>query len=789
MLMVRNYFKLALRNLLNNKLYSALNIIGLAVGLAAGVLILLWVSDETSYNKFYKNLPNLYLVMQNQTQGGVTYTFRSTPGPLSEGLRAEIPEIKTVGHSTFNDKHLLTVANNSFYEEGVFAEPEFCQIFNFPVISGDPVAALKDAGSLVLCEQAAKRLFGNQNAIGQTVRYNNTLDLKVGAVLKDIPKNSSIKFEVLLPYGQFKRENSNWINSWGSNGMPTWLELQPNADVAALNKKLENYIQTKHSDAAAHIFAYPIARWRLYNKFENGKQSGGRIDTVILLGLIGIFILLIACINFMNLATARSERRAREVGIRKAIGASRVSIIGQFLSEAMVLTAVALILGLVLARLALPAFNRFYDKEIALDFSNWQLWTVILILGGITGLVAGSYPAFVLSNFQPARVLKGNQLSRSWRKGGLLRKGLVAFQFVIAIFLMISTIVIFRQLEFVQQRPIGYDSENLIEIVSRGTMINHYQALKNELLQLPGVQSVSGGTHDMVSFDSNTSDLQWPGKTPDQDFLVAMTGVDYDWTKTMGVKIVEGRDFSPEYGADTMSCILNQTAVRRMGLKDPVIGTKIISDTAYTVVGVVEDFVFNDAFGVVEPLFVGLNHTNLNSFFVRIKNDGNWKKLLQEMEAVHKKINPAYPFTFKFTKEEYQKNFDEIRQMGQMSNVFGGLAILISCLGLFGLSAFVAERRTKEIGIRKALGASLTQVWISLSQDFIKPVLLACLLAAPLATWVMNKLLLRFDYRIELAWWMYLAAGLTAIFIAILTVSFQGISAANADPVKSLRNE
>ena len=787
--MLRNYFKLALRNLLNNKLYTALNIIGLAVGLAAGVLILLWVSDETSYNKFYKNLPNLYLVMQNQTQGGITYTFRSTPGPLSEGLRAEIPEIKTVGHCTFNDKHLLTVANNSFYEEGVFAEPEFCQIFNFPVISGDPVAALKDANSVVLCEQAAKRLFGNQNAIGQTLRYDNTLDLKVGAVLKDIPKNSSIQFDVLLPYVQYKRDNGDWINSWGSNAMPTWLELQPNADVAALNKKLENYIQSKNPDASAHIFAYPIARWRLYNKFENGKQNGGRIDNVILLGVIGIFILLIACINFMNLATARSERRAREVGIRKAIGASRGSIIGQFLSEAMVLTAVALVFGLLLARLALPAFNRFYNKEIALDFSNWQLWTIILILGGFTGLVAGSYPAFVLSNFQPARVLKGNQMGRGWRKGGLLRKGLVTFQFGVAIFLIISTIVIFRQLEYVQQRPIGYDSENLIEIVARGTMINHYEALKNELLQLPGVQSVSGGIDDMVSFNSNTSGLQWPGKTPDQDFLVSMTGVDYDWTKTMGVKIVEGRDFSPEYGADTFSCILNQTAVRRMGLKDPVVGTKITNDSAYTVVGVVEDFVYNDAFGVVEPLFVGLDHTNLNSFFVRIKNDGNWKKLLQEMEAVHKKINPAYPFTFKFTKEEYQKNFDEIRQMGQMSNVFGGLAILISCLGLFGLSAFVAERRTKEIGIRKVLGASITQVWISLSQDFIKPVLLACLLAAPLATWAMNKLLLRFDYRIELAWWMYIVAGLIAIFIAILTVSFQGISAATANPIKSLRNE
>lgn len=787
--MLRNYFKLALRNQLNNKLYSALNIIGLAVGLAAGVLILLWVSDEMSYNKFYKNLPNLYLVMQNQTQGGITYTFRSTPGPLSEALRAEIPEIKTVGHCTFNNKHLLTVANNSFYEEGVFAEPEFCQIFDFPVLSGDPIAALKDANSVVLCEQAAKRLFGNQNAIGQTLRYNNEVDLKVGAVLKDIPKNSSIQFDVLLPYVQYKRENSSWINSWGTNAMPTWLELQPQADVATLNKKLENYIQSKNPDASAHIFAYPIARWRLYNKFENGKQNGGRIDTVILLGVIGIFILLIACINFMNLATARSERRAREVGIRKAIGASRGSIIGQFLSEAMVLTAVALVFGLALARLALPAFNRFYDKEIALDFSNWQLWTIILILGGLTGLVAGSYPAFVLSNFQPARVLKGNQMGRGWRKGGLLRKGLVTFQFGVAIFLIISTIVIFRQLEYVQQRPIGYDSENLIEIVARGTMINHYQALKNELLQLPGVQSVSGGMDDMVSFNSNTSGLQWPGKTPDQDFLVAMTGVDYDWTKTMGVKIVEGRDFSPEYGADTFSCILNQTAVRRMGLKDPVVGTKITNDTAYTVVGVVEDFVYNDAFGVVEPLFIGLDHTNLNSFFVRIKNDGNWKKLLQEMEAVHKKINPAYPFTFKFTKEEYQKNFDEIRQMGQMSNVFGGLAILISCLGLFGLSAFVAERRTKEIGIRKALGASITQVWMSLSQDFIKPVLLACLLAAPLATWAMNKLLLRFDYRIELAWWMYAVAGLIAIFIAIITVSFQGISAATANPIKSLRNE
>jgi ABC-type antimicrobial peptide transport system permease subunit len=444
---------------------------------------------------------------------------------------------------------------------------------------------------------------------------------------------------------------------------------------------------------------------------------------------------------------------------------------------------------LLLARLALPAFNQFYEKEITLDFSNWQLWTILLVLGGVTGLVAGSYPAFILSNFQPARVLKGNNMGRGWRKGGLLRKGLVTFQFVIAIFLIISTIVIFRQLDYVQKRPIGYDSENLVEIVARGTMVNHFQTLKNELLQLPGVLSVTASQNDMVSFNSNTSGIQWAGKTADQDFLVTVSDVDYDWAKTMGVKIVEGRDFSPEYGADTFSCILNQSAVRRMGLKEPVVGTKIINDEAYTVVGVVEDFLFNDAFGVVEPLFLSLDHTDLNSFFVRFKNDGNWKGLLQQMEVVHKKVNPAYPFTFKFTKEEYQKNFDEIRKMGQMSNVFGGLAILISCLGLFGLSAFVAERRTKEIGIRKVLGASIAQVWVSLSQDFIKPVLLACLLAAPLATWAMNKLLLRFEYRIEVAWWMYVLAALLAICIAIFTVGFQGLSAATANPVKSLRTE
>ncbi len=785
--MFRNYFILALRNLRNNRLYSFLNIAGLAVGLAAGILVLLWVADELRYNKFHTNLPNIHVILQNQTQGGVTYTFEALPGPLAAALRAEIPEVKRAFRFSWPGQNLLTFGEKSTYERGFYAEPDFFKVMTFPAVKGDPVAALQDAGSVVITERTAKKFFGDEDPIGKVLRHNNERDLKVAAVVRDVPPGSTLRFDVLLPFRIYEQMNTDWIGTWDNNSMPTWVELQPGADLAALNRKLENFIQGKNKDAAAHIFAYPLDRWRLWGKFENGKQSGGRIDVVMMLGIIGTFVLLIACINFMNLATARSEHRAREVGVRKVVGAQRSLIIGQFLSEALVMTFLALLLGVLLVKLTLPAFNRFFDKSLALDFSNWQLWSALLLMGFLTGIMAGSYPAFFLSGFQPVRVLKG--AINGGKTGSLLRRGLVTFQFVISIFLIISTLVIYLQIRHAQNRPLGYDAENLIDIPARGRMSEQFEVLKNDLVQIPGVESVSAGSDNLIQFGSNTSGIQWPGKTADQDFLITITQVGYDWTKTAGLKLAEGRDFSPEYGGDTLACLLNRTAVKRMGLKEPVVGTTIRHDTARTVIGVVEDFVFNDPFSKPEPMVISLNKGNMGHFFVRFSNNNEWRQSLAQIENTVKKHNPSYPFEFRFTKDEYQKNFDEMRSVGQLGNVFGGLAIFISCLGLFGLSAFVAERRKKEIGIRKVLGASVSGVWFFLSRDFLKPVLLAFVLASPLAGWAMQKLLDRFDYRIELSWWIFAAAGGVAVIIALFTVSFQGVKAAMLNPVRSLRSE
>ncbi|MEI6409110.1 MAG: ABC transporter permease [Bacteroidota bacterium] len=786
--MIRNYIKISFRNLRKNKLYTTLNIVGLAVGLAGSILVLLYIADETSYDKFHPNLANIYLMLQHQKQGGVTYTFESTPGPLAAALRTEIPEIKTVFRYSWREQHLMTVGEKSTYEKGYYAEPDLFKVLHFQVIEGDPVAALADAGSVVITERAAKKLFGNENPMGKILRHNNKENLKVAAVVADVPENSTMKFDVMLPFRLYELENKNWINSsWGSNSLPTWMELQPGTDVAALNRKLEQFIQAKEPEASAHVFAYSLADWHLHNKFSEGKPSGGRIDILLLLSIIGGFILLIACINFMNLATARSERRAREVGVRKVVGAQRSLIIGQFLSEALVMTFFAMILGILLVKLALPGFNLLTEKTLVFNFSNWQIWAALPLLGLLTGLIAGSYPAFYLSSFQPIRVLKG--VINSGKSGGRLRKGLVVFQFVISIVLIFSTIVIFSQLKYVQARPLGYDQENLIEIPARGSMQESYEVLKNDLTQIPGVKAVSASNDDLISYGSNTAGIEWPGKTKDQDFLVTVSRVKYDFTKTAGLKLVEGRDFSPEYGADTMACLINETAVRQMGLKQPVVGTQLTWDTTRTIVGVVQDYVFNDPFFKPAPMLFALTSDPLGHFFVRFQDDHNWQQTLSQIEAAVKKSNPNHPFEFHFTKDEYQKNFDGIRTTGRMVNTFGGLAIFISCLGLFGLSAFVAERRKKEIGIRKVLGATIGSLWFFLSQDFLRPVFYAFIIAAPLAAYAMEKLLSRFEYRISLSWWMFLLAGVAAIVIATLTVSYQGVKAALADPVKSLRTE
>ncbi len=782
--MNKNYFKIAWRNLIRNKMSSFINISGLAVGLATGIIIILWIKDELKYDAFHTNLPRIDLVMVNSKQSGEISTGQSTQAPLSAALRSDFPEIKYAAHISSRSRQMLKYGEKSLYERGMYSEPDFFNIMTFPAVEGDPVAALREPGSIVITERTAKKLFGTENPIGKIIIHNNIHHLRVGAVVRDVPENSTILFDVVLPFRIFELENSEWINKWDSYALQTWILLHPEAKRNGLNARLKNLLQTKQQDKTVELLAYRFTDLRLHGEFKNGRASGGRIDEMILLGSMGVFLLLIACINFMNLATAHSVQRSREVGVRKALGAVRKQIILQFLIEALSLTFFALLLGVTLAKFILPFINTLLEKNIAFDFSNWQIWSVVLCIGLLTGLIAGSYPAFFLSSFQPVDVLK--RLIVKNKSGVMLRKGLVIFQFVISISLIIATIVILKQQEYTQNRPIGYNPDNLINIPARGDMGSKFTIVKNELSQNPKIKSISAGSDNLVEFGSATDEIMWPGKTPNQNFFINTTAVHYDWIKTTGLTLVEGRDFSSAFGSDTMAYLLNETAVRKMGLKPPIVGTKL---GQFTIIGVIKDFVFNDPFASPRPLVVYLTTSNVNHFFVRIANYENWRQTIAQIEQVVKKTNPDYPFEFYFTKEEYQEYFSEIKANCQLANILGAMAIFISCLGLFGLSTFMTEQRAKEIGIRKVLGASAIKLWFGLTREFLMPVGIAFILAVPLAALAMHKLLSTMEYHIELSWWIFAIAGILSILIAVITVSFQAVKAALANPIKALRTE
>ncbi|WP_188316256.1 ABC transporter permease [Chitinophaga agrisoli] len=782
--MLRNYFNIAKRSLIKNRLSSLINIFGLAIGLAAAILIFLLIKQDLDKDKFHHNLADIHLLMMNQPQEGRIFTGSSTCGPLADALRGQLPEITHIARTSSTSRQLLTYGDKSIYEQGMFAEPDFFNIFRFPAVMGSPISALQETGNIIITEATAHKLFGDENAVGKIIRHNNEYDLKVAAVIRDIPANSSLRFNVVLPFRMFEQQNQRLVSEWNSYILATYVSLQPGVNMAALNKKLTAIILPKTDNKDTRLFAYPYHDLQLFGSFKNGKPNGGRIEIIILLSAIGLFILLIACVNFMNLSTARSMHRAREVGVRKTLGASRRQVILQFLTEALTTTLAAFILAVLFAWLILPSINHAIGGNLTLSFTDWQTVGVLLGLAVLTGLVSGSYPAFFLSAFEPVRVLKG--VTGNGKKGGLLRKGLVTFQFIISIALIITTIVIFKQQAYIENRPIGYEQDNLVEIPASGDMGNGFAILKEELLQIPGIKSVSASTDNMVQYGGATNDINWPGKTADQNFMINISHVQYDWARTTGARIIAGRDFSTAYGSDSLGVILNQAAVKRMGLKEPVIGAMLGN---YAVIGVVADFSFNDAFNSPGPLAVYLGTGGMNHFFIRLANNDHWQQTMARVEKTVKKHHPSYPFEFHFTKDIYEKKFTGIRATGQVLSLTGILAIFISCLGLFGLSAFLAERRTKEIGIRKVFGAGVAKIWLMLSWEFIKPVLIAFVVAAPLAGWGMHMLLTSFEYHINLSWWMFAAGGVTALVVALATVSWQGIRAALIPPAESLRAE
>jgi len=763
---------------------STINILGLALGLTIGIVIMLWTRDEVIYDQFHTNLKDVFILMKNKKQDGNITTGQATAAPLAAAIRNEIPEVRYAAHVSPPDQQLIRYKDKNIYEKGIYAEPDFFRIMRWQAVEGDPVAALNDAGSVVITESTAKKMFGDKDPVGKPLVHNNTHQLTVGAVIRDIPTHSSLQFDIALPFRIFQLENPSWITRWDYNALLTWVELRPNASVAAVNGKLRQVLNSNLKEEGAELFVYPLADLHLHGEFRSGKPDGGRIEGVVLLAIIGIAVLLIACFNFMNLSTAHAANRSREVGVRKTLGARRKQIIYQFMVEAALVTGFALVLGALVAKLVLPGLNQFFGKDIQFDLLDGRIWLIIAAIGVVTSLVAGSYPAFFLSGFRPALVLKG--LGTVKKTGAILRTGLVIFQFVISIFLITCTIVIFKQQQYVQARPLGYEQENLIDIPARADMAAKFRTVKTRLLEIPGVKSVSGGSDDLVRFGGTTTDISWPGKLPTQNFPVTVTNVQYDWTRTAGLVIKEGRDFGVEYPSDTTACLVNEAAVSKMGLKEPVVGLKLGNSK---IVGVVKNFVYDDPFEEPRPLVAYLSTGNLSHFFVRINNDNGWSHTLAQIGEAVKSVNPDYPFEFHFTKEEYQQYFTDIQATSRMMNVVGLLAIFVSCLGLFGLSVFLAEKRAKEISIRKVLGASTSRIWYGLSREFLKPVVIAIVVATPLAAWAMETLLLSMQYHIGLSWWMFAISGVLALLIALITVSFQGIKAALTNPIRALRSE
>ncbi|NML40144.1 FtsX-like permease family protein [Chitinophaga sp. G-6-1-13] len=779
--MLKNYYAATLRGMIKNRLFTFVNISGLSIGLALGIIFLLFVKNELQYDRFHPNLSAIHTIMVNDTRENIIYTGQASTPALASAIRGGLPEADHVARIANGGDQLLGIGDKSTYENGLYAEPDFFNIFQFPVIAGNPVAALSDPGSIVITSRTARKFFGTDDAIGKIFQHNRARSLKVGAVIKDIPDNSNFRFDVMLPYRLIELQTPGISDRWNYNAMQTYITLKPHVNLDVFNAKLKKLVGTRYGNCTP--FAYPFADSHLYNRFKNGQPAGGRIQIVQFTVIIGIFVLLLACINFMNLATARSAQRAKEVGVRKTLGATRRQIMTQFFTESVAMAFSGLIAGILLAKLSLPAMNQLLRTHLEMDLSDWKLWLFMIGLTFFTGLTAGSYPAFFLSAFRPVKVLKGPIFQS--RSGGLLRKCLVTFQFMISIFLIISTLVIFRQQQYIQQLPLGYDAENLIDIPTRGNMAGQYDAMREAFLQIPGVTQVSAGNDNLVRYNGATNDLVWPGKTEDQNFMVSISQVQYDWVKTAGLSLVEGRDFSRDFG-DTTGCILNETAVRKMGLKPPVTGTMLGNNM---VIGVVKDFSFNDPFDTPAPLAVYLNTGTLNHIFVRLVNDGQWQQQVKQLEAAFKKTAPGYPFEFHFTSEAQERRFDGVRSTWHMISVIGTLAILISCLGLLGLAAFMAEKRTREIGIRKVFGASITRLWLMLSGELLKPVLLAFLLASPLAAWAMHLLLRNLDHHAPLSWWMFLIAGVLSVAIALLTVSYQGVKAAMTNPADSLKAE
>ncbi len=793
--MFETYFKTTIRNLWKNKGYNFLNIFGLAIGIACAGLIFLWVEDELSWDQFNTKNDRLYRIRENQKYDTYVATFGSTPAPMAPVMQQEIPGVANTCRIVAWNTKLITIGNRSMYAFPNYADSSLFSMFTFSFVQGSPATAFSQLYSMVVTQSTAKKFFGEEkNIIGKSVRVDNKQDYIITGVIKDIPKNSTVQFDWVAPFQIWWNENKSWAQNWGDNDLDTYVELKPHVDAASVNKILYNFIQQREPKSNARPFLFSAHDWHLRNEFDNGVQTGGgQIEYVHLFSLIAWVILLIGCINFMNLATARSEKRAREVGVRKVLGAVKKNLVVQFIGESILMAMLSAILAVMIILFVLPAFNLLTQKNLVLGLTEPFHFTTLVVVTLVCGLVAGSYPSLYLSSFNPAFVLKGLKLKDS--SASSIRKGLVILQFSVSIILIISMIVIYQQIQHVKNRSLGFDKNNLLEINTNDDFNKSYETIKQDLLNSGVVQNLALADYSVLYGGNNTDGLIWEGKPVNSKVLVSNRNVSPGFMNTYGLKLLAGTDFvgTDSVASKKINVIITKSLEQLMGKGSALSKTfRYDGDTSgmvLSVVGVVNDFVYGDMYGKPDPvMFYCIQNASASELYVRLKTT-DVEDAINKIARVIKKDNASYPFTYQFADDQFNKMFLNEQLINELSRIFATLAILISCLGLFGLAAFTAERRTKEIGVRKILGASVTGITTLLSKDFLQLVAISCVVAFPVAWWIMHSWLQNYKYRIEIRWWIFLAAGVSALLIALVTISFQSIKAALTNPVKSLRTE
>jgi len=793
--MLRNYFKTAVRNLLKNKMHSLINAVGLSVGMAVAMLIGFWIWDEVSFNKYHRQYDRIAQVMQTVTQNNVVNTTIVVPWALEAGLKKNYGrDFKRIAMFSWPESHLFRTGEKKISLSGNFVGAALPEILTLQMLSGH-ADALRGPASVFISQSAALALFGENDPLGQLISMDEKSSLKVAGVYKDLPLNSTFYGISFMGTWDFYSSMRTWVaraeTNWSENSFRMFAEISDNANMLRVSEEIKN-IKLKNADPEEAkfkpiIFLQPMSKWHLFSEFKNGVNTGGDITYVWLFGTVGIFVLMLACINFMNLSTAKSEKRAKEVGIRKTIGSLRRQLILQFFCESLLMAGGAFTLSLLLVRLALPFFNELAGKQMSILWSNPFFWMACILFTGFTGIVAGSYPALYLSSFKPVKVLKGT--FKAGRVAALPRKILVVTQFVVSVVLIIGTIVVFRQIQFAKNRPVGYSREGLVDIGSDDEVDQHYNAIKTELLNSGMVSQISETSSPSTGIHNYRTDVSWTGKDPNMTTGFANVRITSEYGKTVGWQFVEGRDFSDQLKTDSLAVILNEAAVKYMGLKKPL-GTVVrFGNKDHLVIGVIKDMVRESPYNPVTQTLFYLSSADFDYLTVKINPHVSAHDAIKKIESVFTANAPTVLFSYNFVDEEYAKKFSNEERIGELSGIFAGLAIFISCLGLFGMASFMAEQRVKEIGVRKVLGASTFNLWKLLSKDFVILVVIALFIAIPIAYYFMSKWLMNYEYRSEISWWIFAGAGAGAIVITILTVSYQGIKAALMNPVKAIRVE